>query len=927
MSKKTVSKKYKAISVLLCVALVFFIALPLSVSAGEAENQVWKLPRYVDYLKNAKLSQYDQEAVECLQIEALSDLLTYSFKAPKDGLYHIRVTYKTLSGSDSKPSVKLSIDGSVPFKEALSVLFDRIRRDADYNSFDRMGNQIRAEQQEVSRSITGYLSDNSGVANAPLLFAISGGSHVLKLELSEEPLTIEKLELTKAEEVSAYKDVLSQNGENPTNGVIRQAEEMYEKSDASIFPACDRSSASVEPVASDKVVFNYLPGGRHSQPGQWVTWKLSVPETGTYSLSFKFRQTAKDGGFSVKKLSVGNDINSLVTPFEEARFLSFPYQDGWGLKTLEADGEKAMFYLEKGDWYVKLQSAMGGLSDAVSGTDAALETLNAISRKIMMITGPVPDVYRDYKWNDILPEEISSMKELSGTLKSIQDNISKSSGGSGSFVSVFGKIINDLDVMTSDPSRIASKMSNFKVDLGALADWSMLAKEQPVDLDYIALTPYNQTPPDGDAGLFKNLWHQLKLFFASFFEDYSNEYRADADNAITVWMTSGGKDQASIIRQLINNDFTEQTGIPVNLEIVAAEGSGGLLYSTMAGVGPDVAMFGAAGDPMNYAIRGAVEDLSGYNDANTVTGRFSPQTLVPYRLDKKLYALPETMQYSMLFFRSDILDELGLRVPNTWDDVTDCIVRLQRNSMTFGLSADLSNYYMFLMQNGGQLYNDAKSLCAVDSPVGIASFKQWTGFYKDYSLNVQYDFVNRFRSGEMPLAIADYTSYNQLAVFAPEIKDLWGMAPIPGTMRDGAIDRSNAVSGTNLMLMSQSKNKQNGWEFMKWWSSDENQLAYARELEMTMGAAGRYPTANQDAFSKISWNRETKDNLSKQRNYAVGIPEIPGSYIVPRCLNFAFQGVVNEKEEPGQQLLKYVRDINKELKKKREEFGLELPKE
>ena len=59
------------------------------------------------------------------------------------------------------------------------------------------------------------------------------------------------------------------------------------------------------------------------------------------------------------------------------------------------------------------------------------------------------------------------------------------------------------------------------------------------------------------------------------------------------------------------------------------------------------------------------------------------------------------------------------------------------------------------------------------------------------------DDFNRFRSGEMPLVITNYTFYSQLKTAAPDIRNLWDMALIPGTvLADGTVDHSTAASGT-----------------------------------------------------------------------------------------------------------------------------------
>ena len=68
---------------------------------------------------------------------------------------------------------------------------------------------------------------------------------------------------------------------------------------------------------------------------------------------------------------------------------------------------------------------------------------------------------------------------------------------------------------------------------------------------------------------------------------------------------------------------------------------------------------------------------------------------------------------------------------------------------------------------------------------------RYTEFFTSYGCLVTFDFSNRFRTGEMPLGLADYTAYNQLSVFAPEIKGLWGFTDIPGIEKeDGTIDHT-----------------------------------------------------------------------------------------------------------------------------------------
>ena len=59
--------------------------------------------------------------------------------------------------------------------------------------------------------------------------------------------------------------------------------------------------------------------------------------------------------------------------------------------------------------------------------------------------------------------------------------------------------------------------------------------------------------------------HYFMQFVYSFFIDYSavGTIDSETDESITVWMTTG-RDQAQILKQLINDRFTPEKGIGVS---------------------------------------------------------------------------------------------------------------------------------------------------------------------------------------------------------------------------------------------------------------------------------------------------------------------------------------------------------------------------
>ena len=52
------------------------------------------------------------------------------------------------------------------------------------------------------------------------------------------------------------------------------------------------------------------------------------------------------------------------------------------------------------------------------------------------------------------------------------------------------------------------------------------------------------------------------------------------------------------------------------------------------------------------------------------------------------YGLPETQSFPMMFVRKDVLADLGIDIPRTWDDVLEAIPVLQANNMQIGMIND-----------------------------------------------------------------------------------------------------------------------------------------------------------------------------------------------------------------------------------------------
>jgi hypothetical protein len=177
----------------------------------------------------------------------------------------------------------------------------------------------------------------------------------------------------------------------------------------------------------------------------------------------------------------------------------------------------------------------------------------------------------------------------------------------------------------------------------------------------------------------------------------------------------------------------------------------------------------------------------------------------------------------------------------------------------------------------------------------------------------------------MPIGIANYRdTYNHLTVFATEIKGRWQFVPLPG-IEDAEGNINNcAVSGASAIVMIHgSKHQEEAWEFIKWHVGADCQIKYSNEMVAILGPSAKHHTANKEALESLPWTTEELKNVMLQFNNLASIPNYPGSYIIDRYTKFAFLAAYNNKKNPVEELSSYITTINKEITRKRQEFGLE----
>ena len=864
--------------------------------------------------------------INCINYKDEYGYSEWNFVCENEGYYNLAFTYLPLKGRGNSIEISIELDGSYPYNELKEVMLPRWFENVGGESVS--GNTVVPNQQEVFDWYTQYITDSVGLINEPLKIYLTEGEHILKITDNEETFLLSSIKFSVPNEIPTYKEVSSDYKSEGKGLISIEGENAYLKTGSSLVPKSDSTSASLSPADSAVEKINYIGSTNWEAPGETLIWKFTVEESGLYSLGYRYRQNYVLNGISYRSLKIDGE-----TPFKEASAMAFKYAPNWQYDVFSDEENKPyMFYLEKGEHELSMSVTMGPMAEINYDLLNVTSTLGSLYRKIVMITGENPDSNRDYD----LFGQISGMEETLtksvDTLKSIADRITAITGNkSDSNVSVIKNMAAVLQRMLDKPYFATDYKSDYYNNYCSMSSIVYEMRKMALDIDEFILYTEENEPKDTMAGFFKQLGFDCMRFMLSFVQDYSTFGNSkDEQVNISLWV-NWGRDQAQVLNNLIAETFTSKYNIGVQVKIVNAS----MIQAVLADNGPDLSLRLARSQPVNLAMRDAVYDLTKFDDYDEVIGRFMNGAEIPYTYNSGVYALPDTQQFYMLFYRKDIFEELGVKVPTTWDGFLNVATVISRSNMyvgvpyvsdaaqsTSGVGA-VSLFPTILLQNGGSIYDENKTQTVLSEPVALRSFEFWSEFYTNYKFPVTYNFFNRFRSGEMPMGIAPYVQYTTLNVAAPEIAGLWGMAAIPGTkMSDGAINNTETGGGTGSVILSNSKHKEEAWEFLKWWTSSETQVKYSNNLESILGAVERQATANVDALRQLSWSREDTKTLIDQWEKVEEIPEIPGGYYTVRAIDQAFWDVYNNGANPSDTLISWSETVDAEIIRKRNEYGL-----
>lgn len=846
---------------------------------------------------------------------ASTSWVEYQFNVSAKGLYEFQASYRPLPGNGVGNPIAwdVTLDGKHPFREASSITFYREWKDARPILKNDDGDEVRPRSIEAPAWRIQPFIDSEGAYANPLKWYLTEGVHTIRLS-GNEPVAIEELRIVPPEKLKPYAGVAAaypQSKPVEAQALTLQAEDMALKNDTSIKLFSDTDPRTV-PVAKGRITYNTVGAKRWMYQNQEITWNFEVPETGKYKLALRSLQNQISQKSSFRRIRIDDKV-----PFEEFLTYRFPYNSGWKGTVLEQpDGKPYELFLEKGKHTLSIAVTGAPVKPVLIGIDELSQRLRSIDQDLRALTGGLIDRNRTWKVEQELPDLAGRLDDTAKLMDSLSGQLLQVNGSKDSIIQGFStsaqdirellKKLDDVPYYADQITSINEKISNFIEQL----------LQQPLQLDEIYIAPLEKPFPEMEASWISQIAGSVTNFFYSF---QSRDSLSDLDERVlNVWVQRG-RDYVDQLQQLTDEVFTADTGIKVKVNLLPTPQL--LVMSNAAGIQPDVALGLTQDLPVDYAIRGSVTDLSKFPDFANIYKQYSPGAWLPLHYNKGYYAIPETQSFQVLFYRKDILKQLGLEIPQTWDDVYALLPVLQQNSLNFYMNP--KDYTPFFYQNHSEFYEPQGLRTALDTPQGFKSFKQWTDLYNTYAVEKEVpSFYQHFRRGTMPIGVSDYNMYVQLTAAAPELNNRWGIAEIPGVKQpDGTIERWAGGGQRTGVIFEKSKKKDQAWKFMQWWISPETQARYGNDIEAVNGVAFRWNTSNVQAFTKLPWKQEDANVILKQWSWYKDVPNLPGGYFLEREITNAWLRAVVDGTNYRSSLETAVLDIDRELRRKQQEFG------
>lgn len=359
---------------------------------------------------------------------------------------------------------------------------------------------------------------------------------------------------------------------------------------------------------------------------------------------------------------------------------------------------------------------------------------------------------------------------------------------------------------------------------------------------------------------------------------------------IEFWHAMNGHHQE--VLEALTAKFNEENGMGITVKLVNQGGYGDLSKKLMAGVAsgefPDMAQV-YDNWIINYLEKVVV--LDDYI-ANSEIGLSDFEDIVAsYREENHEFGAYYTMPFNkstyIYFYNKTLLNELGMEVPTTWEELYDVSKAAYEKTGNAALGYDdlTGMFQSFVLQNGGEFITQNGEVKFTDEK-GVEALKFFFDMYEEGVARIAGEDV--YHSG--PFSNGDLFAYvgssAGLAYINPNGFEL-GVAALQSNVAAAA-----PQAGTNLAMFAEETDNQLAvWEYMKYLTSVEATTEWAMETGYLPVRISAYESETFQAYLADS---EAMQAAYSQVNAFYYEPTFDGSYSARSAITTAIETALLE---------------------------------
>ncbi|HOJ46212.1 MAG TPA: ABC transporter substrate-binding protein, partial [Bacillota bacterium] len=229
---------------------------------------------------------------------------------------------------------------------------------------------------------------------------------------------------------------------------------------------------------------------------------------------------------------------------------------------------------------------------------------------------------------------------------------------------------------------------------------------------------------------------------------------------IEVWIVGWSNEHERTAENLIDREFTPITGIEVDILPLGWGDGDKVILAIISGDAPDI----ITSNVVELGIRGSLLDLKKTfgEEYDWLEAQLFPAITKQVHFEGTRFGLPQNVSVMNACYRTDILAEMGMEIPETWDDVRAMLPKLQANGRDAGFfygspsSNAIWGAYTLITQHGGNFFMPDGFTSAMDLPESIRGFVEYIELYTKHNMPKAGAGITQFRTGEWVMFIEGY---------------------------------------------------------------------------------------------------------------------------------------------------------------------------